>query len=175
MNTIASHVKERKKKGFEKLCINCQQFRCLSLSWCRFSTRFCQLEEFFCGRSSQYKIVGTYIYTHNSFKGSKPCAFFLHIKRCIFFLKKFFFFNDFHEISSYTGSCFINTCTWTEIRSTIVKQCECVTKDIIPWCLFLLHVGGLSLLDKCIHVDQTCLHGQNPVKYSWYEWWKACS
>lgn len=168
-------MKERKKKGFEKLCINCQQFRCLSLSWCRFSTRFCQLEEFFCGRSSQYKIVGTYIYTHNSFKGSKPCAFFLHIKRCIFFLKKFFFFNDFHEISSYTGSCFINTCTWTEIRSTIVKQCECVTKDIIPWCLFLLHVGGLSLLDKCIHVDQTCLHGQNPVKYSWYEWWKACS
>lgn len=85
-------TRERKeKKGFEKLCINCQQFRCLSLSWCRFSTRFCQLEEFFCGRSSQYKIVGTYIYIHNSFMGSKPCAFFLHIKRCIFFLKKFFF------------------------------------------------------------------------------------
>lgn len=57
--------------------------------------------------------------------------------------------------SSYTGSCFINTCT--EIRSTIVKKCECVTKDIIPGCLILLHEGGLSLLDKCIHVDQTCL------------------
>lgn len=50
---------ERKKKnGFERLCINCQQFWCLSLSWCKFSTRFCQLEEFFCGRSSQCKIVG---------------------------------------------------------------------------------------------------------------------
>lgn len=89
----------KKKKGFEKLCINCQQFRCLSLSWCRFSTRFCQLEEFFCGRSSQYKIVGTYIYTQQLY-GLKTMCIFLHIKRCIFFLKKFFFFNDFHEIRS---------------------------------------------------------------------------
>lgn len=99
--TPLHHTWKKEKKGSEKLCINCQQFRCLSLSWCRFSTRFCQLEEFFCGRSSQYKIVGIYIYTQQLY-GLKTMCIFLHIKRCIFFLKKFFFFffNDFHEIRS---------------------------------------------------------------------------
>lgn len=86
-------TRERKeKKGFEKLCINCQQFRCLSLSWCRFFYKILPTRRILLWQiKSVQDSRNIYIYTQQLY-GLKTMCIFLHIKRCIFFLKKFFFF-----------------------------------------------------------------------------------
>lgn len=81
----------KKKKGFEKLCINCQQFRCLSLSWCRFFYKILPTRRILLWQIKSVQDSRN-IYIHTTALWAQNHVHFFTYKTLHFLFEKVFFF-----------------------------------------------------------------------------------